>query len=524
VAGESVAGPWARHGLIVLLADAVLCVPQGVHSYRQFTHGDSVIFLYAGQQLLGGARLYLDVWDHKPPLIFYLNAAGLWLAHGSPAGVLALCAASAGLAFLLWYKLAAEYFGRMPALVAVLFAVNLYAGLAVANPNLTEVFALPFQALSVLLACREWSRKTGGWSPWVQGSIGSILFFLRPNNAGAALFYVLGAAVVLRRKGQLALVWGRLARFALGAVLVAAVIVIPFVRTHALAELWQATIGFNLSYSEATSWQARLTAFIAAAGYISKAGAGLLAAAVLAGLWWGRIFRRVPMPDIMAGASLLLAIEVALSEISGNAYRHYTLPWLLPMVLLLAYFWSLALDRQALTRAARVPLLPGLALLLVAGCGMHAVAAVRDFSNGGRLDDDRIIQNVRSNTHRDDLVYVWQDNDHGTLFRIGRRSPSRFCNLAPFLHTESGYRRAVPGILRDLEARSPKVIVEYSGVEIPALFLNISPVGECHALGPALGPEDWDDEDIRRTKAQLQSRYEPLYCDPRSNAAVYGLR
>ena len=47
---------------------------------------DNGVFLYGGQQLLVGKTPYLDFWDHKGPLIYFINALGLMIGKGSRAG------------------------------------------------------------------------------------------------------------------------------------------------------------------------------------------------------------------------------------------------------------------------------------------------------------------------------------------------------------------------------------------------------------------------------------------------------
>jgi hypothetical protein len=48
---------------------------------------DSGFFLYAGSRMLVGDKLYVDIWDHKGPGIFLVNALGLLLAKNSRRGV-----------------------------------------------------------------------------------------------------------------------------------------------------------------------------------------------------------------------------------------------------------------------------------------------------------------------------------------------------------------------------------------------------------------------------------------------------
>ncbi|MEJ2552166.1 MAG: hypothetical protein P8Z34_15955, partial [Anaerolineales bacterium] len=38
---------------------------------------DSGIFAYGAEQMLDGKLLYRDVWDHKPPAVFYVNALAI---------------------------------------------------------------------------------------------------------------------------------------------------------------------------------------------------------------------------------------------------------------------------------------------------------------------------------------------------------------------------------------------------------------------------------------------------------------
>ena len=52
-------------------------------SFAAELRDDTVVFAYIAQRMLAGDVLFRDVWDHKGPLIFMLNALGLWLGGGS---------------------------------------------------------------------------------------------------------------------------------------------------------------------------------------------------------------------------------------------------------------------------------------------------------------------------------------------------------------------------------------------------------------------------------------------------------
>src|ERR687897_1148030 len=48
---------------------------------------DSGVFLYVGWRFLNGDMPYRDVWDHKPPLIYFVDALGIALTPDSLWGI-----------------------------------------------------------------------------------------------------------------------------------------------------------------------------------------------------------------------------------------------------------------------------------------------------------------------------------------------------------------------------------------------------------------------------------------------------
>ncbi len=61
----------------------MILLPNGI----KIPNRDSGAFLYIGQRILKGDIPYRDIWDHKPPCIFFINALGLFIGRGAIWGV-----------------------------------------------------------------------------------------------------------------------------------------------------------------------------------------------------------------------------------------------------------------------------------------------------------------------------------------------------------------------------------------------------------------------------------------------------
>lgn len=111
--------------------------------YEIVPHRDSGIFLFIGSQLLKGKVLYQQTWDNKQPLLYALNALGLWLGGGSAWGVWALELAFFMIALTLLYFLLRRSLGPL-ASTALPLTVFLTIYLIMSG-NFSEEYAIFFQ-------------------------------------------------------------------------------------------------------------------------------------------------------------------------------------------------------------------------------------------------------------------------------------------------------------------------------------------------------------------------------------------
>jgi 4-amino-4-deoxy-L-arabinose transferase-like glycosyltransferase len=208
---------------------------------------DSGIFLYFGEQILRGRQPFVDLWDHKPPLVFYLNALGLFLGGGSRWGVWAIEAASLITACVFAFLFLRRYFHTWPALLAVLgMLVNL--AFVLEGGNLTEEYALAFQftGLYVFSILNEEQRTTR--KAYLVGAMMGGAFLLKQTLIGVwigiAIYLVSGALFARARRGLVVLA-EMLAGFLL-AILASAV---PFILRGGLLDYWDVAFRYNFIYS-----------------------------------------------------------------------------------------------------------------------------------------------------------------------------------------------------------------------------------------------------------------------------------
>jgi len=125
---QTVAGPYRpRLARIALVCGAlavlmVLAVSQFI-AHARVDEIDVWLFAHYGRRLIDGATLYVDIWDNKPPGIFWINALGLWLGGGSIVGVWVIEGVAVASTAVLLYVTTRRMYGSLPAIACTLPAV-----------------------------------------------------------------------------------------------------------------------------------------------------------------------------------------------------------------------------------------------------------------------------------------------------------------------------------------------------------------------------------------------------------------
>lgn len=453
--------------LASLAAFALVVLLPGSPAWPRNPERDSGVFLYVATRILEGDIPYRDLWDHKPPGVFYVDALALAIGQGSWWAVWGM-----ELLFVLFAAACAYFvclrYGRLPA------ALSTVAWLAAAGPlaiggNQTEGYALAMQ----FAAYAVWrGRRPAEMRPlhWLAiGAAGAVSMLFKPNLVGtwAAIL-----AVTLLVPGERRQVVRRFP-FAIAGGLLVIIPVIVYLFSHdALGPAIDQNFRYSSAYVAGANSEARIRAAIEGLKLVGTYGGALpLLGFIAIPLAWKKSGIRARERDLlllMAGIDLLL--ELATASLSGRTYSHYYLCLLPPIAILSAATLRAVGDLVPGTARTRT-LVVTLASLVVLFAGLQRVrAALLDRSpNAGTVFRDTAAELAKTATRPGELVLVW-GAEPAVNFLADRPAPTRYSYLAPLQTT--GYTTAamIDEFQSDLQRRPPALIIDTSlmqGMHMP---------------------------------------------------------
>jgi hypothetical protein len=434
---------------------------------------DSGVFLYAGQRVLQGDIPYRDFWDHKGPLVYYIDALGLLLGGGSMTGVWTLEFVALVAAAALGFLSMRSSLGDVPAFLAG--AISLVSlAFVLGRGNFTEEYALPFQFLILLLFERAVRSSRPGAPLFGLGLAAGACFLLRPNCLAlpAAAIVCLTAKGVRERKvldgvRQSGAVVG-------GAVLIVGLAGLFLVWHSAIDEAVDAVFRYNLVYIS-HSLEDRVDAVLDGLSFVAPSGIGVFG--ILA---WGLAVRqgteprgRGTVPAAVTMAVVALPLELLLTAVAGRSYDHYYISWLPALAVLNGYFLQRVLAREAAqgSEGSRARLAWIVGYVIVCGLlpGRRLAPQILRVVKGDRDPEPAMVAVIKRWLDDDDFLLMW-GAESSYNFILGRPSPSRFVYLWP-LYTCGYTTTSLAEEFRDrvLETRPIIVDASWTNARVPPL-------------------------------------------------------
>lgn len=305
---------------------------------------DDQMFGYVGWRLAQGGVPYVDIWQNKPPGVYWLNALAWWLT-GSYWGVMTLCAAALVIMHVVFFAVANALYGRASATLATMLAGFYFTqAFYEAGTNRGETFLVVCELVAVWWYLHAFARPAA-WKWLVVGvSCGAAFAF---KQVGLAACGAMGLHLLwLMLRGRLTWRVG-LARGLLltgGVALMLAVVASGlwlWGGNAGVAAAWHAIFGFNEAYFASGDSQLGYSPFSIGATSdnmfpILTLPVLMACAAVLHGVMreFGRQAEHDASPLVLLTLWLLIALYGA--QVCPTKHPWFITPALPPLLLLAA--------------------------------------------------------------------------------------------------------------------------------------------------------------------------------------------
>ena len=216
------------------------------------TLADSSVFLTIGKQMEAGAIPYKDTFDHKGPLLYFINYWGMLISESKGIFIFEFLAIFITLWFM--YKIIRLKVNSQPAsiiLAAITFTpfLSIYASDC---GNLTEQYAMPFIAGSIYVFLKYFLKgKVSSFNILAVGVSFACVLMLRINMVSIWAVFCLAILIKNLVKKEFKELGKNICLFILGALLVLIPILCYFFSNDAFTDFIDTYIKFNLSYSKA---------------------------------------------------------------------------------------------------------------------------------------------------------------------------------------------------------------------------------------------------------------------------------
>jgi 4-amino-4-deoxy-L-arabinose transferase-like glycosyltransferase len=403
-------------------------------------------FVLIGREMGRGARLYADIWDHKPPflfgqswllqLFFPLNEQGLHLFG------LLVHALNAFLIFHLAKRLGFTRRGTWAS--ALTYLLLLFPPIFQTWAVEADLLVQPFLLLSFWAAFSK-----NSWLQFLSGSLWAAAFFTKQSALFILPVYLMAGVFADIPK---------ILKWSAGAVLVAAAVVLPFALDGRWVDFYSALIGFNEHYIE-KGW---LFFFATPAfryflvQWALAAGCAYGLPFLTMGLGWFGLFPPTLHPRTILFLGVWLLGVVASCGVSGYFFTYYYLALLPPLALGLGLSWMKARDgkRNDLMVCFCLMAAGVLAVSLNAGGVRDKLFAYAQYPPPRYFADKAMGMAIASEAKAQDRLLAWTDDPQ--IYVYSGLSPS---NKTPFINHLDGRPEDALKILSDFDHQPPRYCV-----------------------------------------------------------------
>lgn len=219
--------------------------------YGNYYIGDSSIFITIGKAMKEGKIIYKDIFDHKGPILFFIQMIGQYIYEGR-IGIFILEIFALFVSNIFLYKSALFFTTNKKALLSVLTSM-IFMSYFIETGNYSEEYSLPFLAICLYLAIKwlkndkKFSKKLYLYS-YIYGLSFGIIAFIRLNNSAMICGLSLAITIILIKEKKLKQLLICALSFILGIITIAVPIFLYFYKVDAVYDMLYGTFIHNFLY------------------------------------------------------------------------------------------------------------------------------------------------------------------------------------------------------------------------------------------------------------------------------------
>ena len=431
---------------------------------------DSGVFLYIGQQWLHDKIPYRDVWDHKPPMVFIINAIGLLIGNGTRWGVFFLEEISLIIATIIGFYVLRKIYGNFNAFCgSIIWLASLIPVLE--GGNYVEEYVLPLQFLSLYFFLK-YQRNNKIIYLLILGFISSVIFFFRQNLIGVSTAIVLTILIPFVLKKNLKKFLQSCFIFLLGFLTFSITVFIYFYIKNGYSDFINAVFTYNFAYSNANA----INIF-----YSLKNGLELINLPGLTAILFfslillllGKIKKKnssfSEKNKYIYSSELLLLflfpIEIIMTGISGRFYPHYFMAWL-PLIALSSSYLFFRMQKKTLDALKKTIgevgryLLQITTILVILILSFSSLISLnKPLINNQVTSKLDLVRFIESNTNPEDYVLIW-GAETAINFVSGRESPTKFVYQFPLHNKEFRTTQHIKEFINEIRGNPPIFIID----------------------------------------------------------------
>lgn len=219
--------------------------------YTDYCDGDSSIFMLIGKAISLGKNVYKDFFDHKGPILFYLNALGFYMT-GTKAGVFIIQCVFLSLTAIFMYKTARIFTKTARSVLCVVITILAFAS-TISDGNLSEEYCMLLCVIPIYFAVKYFSIADDEPHPPLYNAVYGACFaacaFIRINNGVMIGGVVLVTLISELVSGRIKSAFINLGAMFAGMAAVTVPILIFFAAKGLLGDMIFATFIFNFLYA-----------------------------------------------------------------------------------------------------------------------------------------------------------------------------------------------------------------------------------------------------------------------------------